>query len=176
MTTRALFGGARLAARGCSLASTSLWRRSVRCAVGALLCACASLDDKLLEPDPSKAGLPPLGDASADSSAAGRPTESGSGGAGGMGVDSGAGLVDGGPDGSAPAGDGGACHPNPNPMDEVCPLVCPESCDGRDDDCDLKIDEGEANNGCAAPNALIPATYETVAVEIFPHQLAMREI
>jgi hypothetical protein len=50
-------------------------------------------------------------------------------------------------------GDAGAgCVPNPNTKDQVCPLVCPETCNGEDDDCDLRVDETEANASCSAPN------------------------
>ncbi len=53
----------------------------------------------------------------------------------------GTGGVGGGMSGTG-GGDPNACHPNPNLNDQVCPMICPEICNGQDDDCDLRIDEG----------------------------------
>lgn len=46
----------------------------------------------------------------------------------------------------------GLCRPNPDTRDEVCPEICPEGCNGRDDDCDLRIDE-DASASCALSHA-----------------------
>lgn len=54
-------------------------------------------------------------------------------------------------DGSVPddaAADPG-CTLNPDRQNEVCPQICPEICNAKDDDCDNKIDEKEANDECS---------------------------
>jgi hypothetical protein len=48
--------------------------------------------------------------------------------------------------------DAAGCRPNPDKTDEVCTLVCPETCNAADDDCDRHIDEGEASDECQTPN------------------------
>lgn len=45
----------------------------------------------------------------------------------------------------------GECFPNPEPS-ESCPLICPEKCDGKDNDCDGDTDEDEAHADCAFAN------------------------
>ncbi len=44
------------------------------------------------------------------------------------------------------------CVPNPDD-DGTCPEICPEVCDGEDNDCDGSTDEGEAADSCELPNA-----------------------
>lgn len=67
--------------------------------------------------------------------------------------------------GGGPAADGGAlpvdggaspgpCTSNPDTDNEACPEICPEACNGEDDDCDGSVDEGEADAVCSAPNAV----------------------
>ncbi|MFI5306018.1 MAG: hypothetical protein ACHQ53_01620, partial [Polyangiales bacterium] len=54
-------------------------------------------------------------------------------------------------DSGADAGDAGStCVPNPG--NELCPMICPETCNGSDDDCDGQIDE-DANAACGADHA-----------------------
>jgi hypothetical protein len=48
---------------------------------------------------------------------------------------------------------GGECMPNPDLSNEVCTEICPEACNNEDDDCDRRIDEGEADLACQVPNA-----------------------
>lgn len=45
-----------------------------------------------------------------------------------------------------------ACEPNPDGGSE-CRERCPEQCNGRDDDCDGRVDEGSAHATCAASSA-----------------------
>jgi hypothetical protein len=70
----------------------------------------------------------------------------GIGGSGGTAVKPG---LDGGP--AMPDG-GSACVPNPDTKNQVCPLICTETCNGADDDCDRRIDEDEASTACKSPN------------------------
>src|SRR6185503_17595850 len=47
------------------------------------------------------------------------------------------------------------CRLNPDREDEVCPQICPETCNGKDDDCDRKLDEDEAQDDCdGLPHAI----------------------
>ncbi len=46
-----------------------------------------------------------------------------------------------------------ACFPNPND-DGTCPEICPERCDGEDNDCDGDTDEQEAAESCELPRAM----------------------
>jgi hypothetical protein len=71
--------------------------------------------------------------------------EAGSGGSGGS-----AGMA--GMAGMAGSG-GGECVPNPDTANEVCTEICPERCNGEDDDCDRKLDEGEADADCQLAHA-----------------------
>lgn len=72
-----------------------------------------------------------------------------------------AGRLDAGrPDAGASVDDGGredvdaaACFENPDPGDVSCPEVCPEVCNGKDDDCDGRTDEVPAQASCRLPNA-----------------------
>jgi hypothetical protein len=45
------------------------------------------------------------------------------------------------------------CHWNPDPARVECPLVCPEFCNGVDDDCDGRVDEGQPGALCSLPHA-----------------------
>lgn len=62
-----------------------------------------------------------------------------------------AGAADGGDAGAADAA-AGRCRENPADKDGSCPEICPEICNGKDDDCDGHTDEA-ADGTCAAPNA-----------------------
>lgn len=44
------------------------------------------------------------------------------------------------------------CRPNPDLSNMACPEICPEACNGRDDDCDGELDES-ADSTCAAAHA-----------------------
>ena len=52
---------------------------------------------------------------------------------------------------SGPMPDSG-CKTNPTPVAD-CPLICPEICNGKDDDCDGKIDEPYAPGLCVLSHA-----------------------
>ncbi len=56
----------------------------------------------------------------------------------------------GGTGGSGP--DSGGCVANPNSIDGTCPMICPEQCNGEDDDCDGTIDE-DLEDACSLLNA-----------------------
>jgi Lectin C-type domain len=121
--------------------------------VAVVLAACDSYEsgrvtapDDVLVRDMTDSGSATAGTGGSAEDAA---TRAGAGGAG----------VTGGAAGGGPAGmDAGdpseptACHPNPNTEDQVCPIVCPETCNGMDDDCDLQIDENETQL-CGLANA-----------------------
>ncbi|HEX7481653.1 MAG TPA: hypothetical protein VF331_27860, partial [Polyangiales bacterium] len=49
--------------------------------------------------------------------------------------------------------DARGCRPNPNQLDQVCPMICPEICNGIDDDCNLRIDDNGADKDCAAQHS-----------------------
>ncbi|HEX2676375.1 MAG TPA: hypothetical protein VHM19_07035, partial [Polyangiales bacterium] len=61
--------------------------------------------------------------------------------------------LDGGEDAARDASTTPGCVPNPNKADEICPEICPELCNGKDDDCDLHIDE-DADDSCQLPHAM----------------------
>ncbi|MDD9937079.1 MAG: hypothetical protein OXT09_25945, partial [Myxococcales bacterium] len=59
----------------------------------------------------------------------------------------------GGSGGTSP-GDGPAeCVLNEGERADACPMICRETCNGSDDDCDGRVDEGEAALECDVPNA-----------------------
>ena len=106
--------------------------------MGLAACACSVYDPEIIDYRPA-----PKKDAGAVDGSGGK---SGGGGTGGV-------AVDAGPDAAVDAGtDAAGCRPNPNKLDEVCTAICPETCNGMDDDCDLHIDEGEAGDECQSPN------------------------
>jgi hypothetical protein len=119
----------------------------------AIAAGCSSIDESLLFGD--DAGRPSSQDAG------GRTPPAGSGGTGpGVGVADASGPdVDGGSDGGKDAAEPGTspdpntCHANPDAFDEVCPMICPEACNGDDDDCDRRIDEGDAVQSCDLDHA-----------------------
>lgn len=90
------------------------------------------------------------------------PMPPGDGDGDGVGNGDGDGDVEPGGDGDGdgdvePGGDGDGdavqtCRPNPDVDNEVCTQICPETCNGRDDDCDQRVDE-EASSGCALEHA-----------------------
>ncbi len=68
-------------------------------------------------------------------------------------------------DGGNDAGDAGddagdaavqqGCRPNPNGGEGACREICPEACNGLDDDCDGNADESEdVERSCAAPHSV----------------------
>jgi hypothetical protein len=127
----------------------ALRRRDASLAVTcALIAACGSYDGGLLDEHTHGAGIGPgdrTGDAAVDRDAG----AAGSSGAAGMGADAGdPGIA--GSTGSA-AGD---CIFNPDPSEADCPLICRESCNGSDDDCDGAVDEAGMDEGCALANAV----------------------
>ncbi|MDH5672087.1 MAG: hypothetical protein OEZ06_08055 [Myxococcales bacterium] len=125
----------------------------------AFFAACASPSPGLLSEDAAAAD--PARSSSPDG-AGGTPA-----GAGGMAAAAPDASLDSGPtsqpvaggDSSGTGGSGGTtapavgCVPNPDPDNEVCREICPEACNDRDDDCDLRIDEGEASDDCSLDNA-----------------------
>ena len=122
-------------------------------ACGALLGACSSFNADLLkrhaEQRSGKAGAgSQSGDAAVSGSDAGDAAMpamagQGTGGTGGSPAVTGNG-------GSGPlAGD---CMPNPSSLDGTCPMICPETCNGEDDDCDGTIDE-DLESACKLDNA-----------------------
>ncbi|MBN1656541.1 MAG: C-type lectin domain-containing protein [Deltaproteobacteria bacterium] len=59
------------------------------------------------------------------------------------------------PEGGNPKADAAAdgnCRPNPDATAE-CPVICDESCNGEDDDCDGLTDEGDTDLLCSLSNA-----------------------
>jgi len=45
------------------------------------------------------------------------------------------------------------CVPNDDEFDEVCRQICPEICNGQDDDCDRLVDEGAPEDTCVLGHA-----------------------
>ena len=78
----------------------------------------------------------------------------GSGGSSGFGGQGGAGA--GGQAGNPFPGDAGVdqCEPAPPDSPEGCVEICPERCNGEDDDCNGRVDEGRADVLCALDNAV----------------------
>jgi hypothetical protein len=124
----------------------------------ALIAGCGSYDPKLVDPpaagaggageqntDGAGAGGSDAQDGGADASSAGR---SGGGGSGGETVVAGSGG-----DSGTPAADD--CIANADALTAVsCPFICPESCNGADDDCDAEIDEADMEVACALDHAV----------------------
>ncbi|HKP63526.1 MAG TPA: C-type lectin domain-containing protein, partial [Polyangiales bacterium] len=103
-----------------------------------LLCACSAYDPTLATPDPRDGdGGSDRADATPDGDA--MPP-----------VYADAGDASDGDDGAVRAG----CQPNPDPNATGCPEICPEACNGKDDDCDGRSDESDdADKSCAAPHS-----------------------
>jgi hypothetical protein len=127
----------------------------------ATLCACESVDARLLQDDaaqragPSDAARPDASDPRASVDASARGDDAGATGASDAAGDTGP--------GDAP--DAGACRPNSDTSDEVCPEVCPEACNGEDDDCDRRIDERPASSrACALAHATALCESGTCAI------------
>ncbi len=124
-------------------------RKSTVCAarvVLAMLAGCSSYDAGLLHqrsdagPDERDGGSVLVGNAGRGAAGVGGSAGShGDSGAAGTGGSAGSGAV--------------GCHPNPDINNEVCSVVCPEQCNGLDDDCDRQIDEGEASDNCKLAHA-----------------------
>jgi hypothetical protein len=121
--------------------------------------ACSAYDPTLVGPtDQENVDTTDGGNSNAGSSGgaagSGGMGGQGGGGAGGSGGMGGEGGGDGGMDsGPLDEVDGSSCYPNPDTNNQVCPLICPESCNNQDDDCDRKIDEGSASEDCQLENA-----------------------
>jgi len=91
-----------------------------------------------------------IGSGEGDASVAGgggRPTSTAGVGGGSGGSSGGGGSAGTTPVAGADAGTG--CMPNPDSANQACTEICPERCNAEDDDCDTRIDEGEAATECA---------------------------
>ncbi len=112
--------------------------------------ACKAFDPSLIEAsqDASTAN----GDAGdLDGSFAGRGGQGGASGAAGAGAGGQAGDV------AMPSDagvDAGGCEPAPPDADPSCLEICPERCNGADDDCDERIDEGQVEDLCPLAHAV----------------------
>jgi hypothetical protein len=121
------------------------WRAALLGALAAV--GCSSVDPDALAV-PADSGAPASdGDASTPLAGTGGlpvPSVGGTGGAGAGGIGGAAGAA--GTGGMASPG----CVPNPDTTNEVCTEICPETCNDEDDDCDRKVDEGDADLTCDA--------------------------
>jgi hypothetical protein len=113
--------------------------------------ACSAYDPAMLDRRaPAQGPRADSGQAAADGGTV--DAAGGSGGVGGGGGSGGGSAIDAG----AEAGPlGNDCVPNPDSSNEVCTQICPEACNGEDDDCDRRVDEDEPgiNALCLVANA-----------------------
>jgi hypothetical protein len=119
---------------------------------------CSSYDPSLVGNGPAAdqdSGAAGSGSAAVDSAVPDGATSDANSGTAGVGPTAGTGaVVDAGMEMDATVVDPmGKCYPNPNTEDEVCPEICPERCNNKDDDCDRRVDEGEAHDDCDAAHA-----------------------
>ena len=106
------------------------------------LSGCAGIDDSQLNPIP-------LIEADAGTQDAGRDSATRDAAVPDSGPDDGSAGSDASPDAAEPT----ECRPNPDALDEVCPMICPERCNGQDDDCDSRVDEGPGPAACVGEHA-----------------------
>jgi hypothetical protein len=109
------------------------------------LTACNAFDGELVEP---AVDAGPISDGGLMDGATG-----GTGSNAGFGGQSGAGA--GGQAGNFMPGDAGdECRPVAPDVETTCTQICPETCNGEDDDCDDNVDEGRADALCELENAV----------------------